>query len=60
MRLRKEMLGSAAVEVKTPTVAEASGRASLRAGERTSSPFDRQRARTRRLRGGQATNTKPA
>ena len=30
-------------EANTPTVAEASGRASLRAGERRHSPFDRQR-----------------
>ena len=38
-----EGLGVQRQERKTPTVAEASGRVSLRAGERTRSPFDRQR-----------------
>ena len=46
--------GNEAVGGKTSAVAGASGRVSLRAGERRGNPFDRQRARTRRLRGAQA------
>ena len=38
-----EGLEGMAVGAKMPTVAEASGRGSLRAGERRHSPFDRQR-----------------
>ena len=49
-----EGLGVRRQKRKTPTVAEASGRVSLRAGERTRSPFDRQRRRkamSARIRG---------
>ena len=42
---REALKGGTAVGAKTPAVAEASGRVSLRAGERTRSPFDRQRGR---------------
>ena len=41
--IKGEGLGVRRQERKTPTVAEASGRVSLRAGERRHSPFDRQR-----------------
>ena len=41
-RQRRDLIIANPVEANTPTVAEASGRVSLRAGERTRSPFDRQ------------------
>ena len=42
-RQRRDLIIANPVEANTPTVAEASGRGSLRAGERRHSPFDRQR-----------------
>ena len=41
-RQRRDLIIANPVEANTPTVAEASGRGSLRAGERRHSPFDRQ------------------
>ena len=41
-RQRRDLIIAHPVEANTPTVAEASGRGSLRAGERRHSPFDRQ------------------
>ena len=41
-RQRRDLIIAHPVEANTPTVAEASGRGSLRAGERRNSPFDRQ------------------
>ena len=41
-RQRRDLIIAHLVEANTPTVAEASGRVSLRAGERRHSPFDRQ------------------
>jgi hypothetical protein len=41
-RQRRDLIIANPVEANTPTVAEASGRGSLRAGERRYSPFDRQ------------------
>ena len=41
-RQRRDLIIAHPVEENTPTVAEASGRGSLRAGERRHSPFDRQ------------------
>ena len=41
-RQRRDLIIANPVEANTPTVAEASGRVSLRAGERRHSPFDRQ------------------
>ena len=41
-RQRRDLIIAYPVEANTPTVAEASGRGSLRAGERRHSPFDRQ------------------
>ena len=41
-RQRRDLIIANPVEANTPTVAEASGRVSLRVGERRHSPFDRQ------------------
>ena len=41
-RQRRDLIIANPLEANTPTVAEASGRGSLRAGERRHSPFDRQ------------------
>ena len=41
-RQRRDLIIANPVEANTPTVAEVSGRGSLRAGERRHSPFDRQ------------------